>query len=87
MLEHRLERMRIAVAHEPEVARRNLEAGHIADAVIAREMPLEHRQPATVVVERRAGNRGPLLPQPARRVQHVEMRQIPASGNVRRCSR
>ena len=76
VLENRFEGVRVALADKAEVARRNFEARDITDAVVAREMPLEHRQSTTVVVQRRAGNGRALLPQAARRMQHVEMRQV-----------
>ena len=76
VLEHGLERIGIAAPDESEEARRDLEPGHVANAVISGEMTLEHRQPAAVVVECRTRHRGPLLPQPPRRMQQVEMRHI-----------
>ncbi len=76
VLEDGLERMRLPVADESEIPRRNLESRHIADAVIARQMTFEDREPATVVIERWARNDGTLLPQSTGRMKHVEMRQI-----------
>ena len=76
VLEHRLEWRRVTVADEPEESRRDLEARHVADAVEACQVPLEHRQLAAVFVERRTGDARTLLPQPPRRVEHVDVRPV-----------
>ncbi len=70
MLEDRLERSRIAAPHEMEEAGRDLESWHVADATNVEQRPLERRQPAAAL----HGIDGPWLPQPASRVQCIEMR-------------
>ena len=76
----RFERPRVAGAHVVEVARRNLESGHVPFALDARTAS------ARALV--RAGNvarpRPSSAPQPPRRMQHVHVRQ-PANGVAIRC--
>ena len=68
MLEDSFERPRIAGSDEPEESRGDIHPRHISDPLHVEEMPLQGRQAATSLIVR------PLLPQPSRRVQHVEMR-------------
>ena len=75
MLEHRLERLGIAVAHEVEVAARDLESLHVADAPHAEQQALERAQPAAVGVGPGArAAAGALRQKPPRDVQHVHVR-------------
>ena len=50
MLQHGLERPRVAAAQKPEKPRRDLEAGNVADAADVEQRPLERGQAAPGVV-------------------------------------
>ncbi len=51
VLEHRRERSRVTAADVAKEARRDFVSRHIPDAMHAGEMPLEHGQLATIVIE------------------------------------
>ena len=75
VLEHRLEALGVAVAHEVEIAIRDLESLDVANAPHAEQHPFERAQPAAVGVgpgARRDRRRPPEAP---RHVQHVHVRE------------
>ena len=74
VLEHGLERPRVTVADELEVARRDLEPRHVADPMPAAEHALERPERATGLIG--AVHGAASLPQAARRVQHVGVRHV-----------
>ena len=73
VLEHRLQRTRIAGPQELEEPSRDLEPVDIADAPQVQQHPLQRRQAAPAVV--RISVR-PRPPQPPRRMEHVEVRHF-----------
>ncbi len=91
VIEHARDHRRVAGAQEVKVARGNLEARHVAEPMEAEHGALERRQAAA----RAASSSPPTLgsapgalrrlrpPEPARRRQHVEVRQV--VGRRRRC--
>ena len=70
MLEHCLERRRVAGSKEPEVARRDLEPGNVARAPHAEKIALQNREIAAL-------RRLAIAPQSPGRVEHVEVRFFP----------
>ena len=76
VFEHRLERLGPAVAGELEEPRRNLEAGHVAHPVHARQALLQHAERAARLVGIRPEHLGAIAPEAARGMQRVEMRQV-----------
>ncbi len=73
MLEHGLQRTRIGRSQELEEPAGDLEAVHVSHPAHVQQDPLQRCQPAASVVH-------PLLPQPASRVQHVEVRHVVERG-------
>src|SRR5207245_2956464 len=78
VLEDRSGRPCIAGADEGEVARRDLESGHIASATRAENLPLEREERARRIA---GGDRAALDlvgPEAPGRMEHVDMRQLAA---------
>ena len=74
VLEHRHERPRVAGAHELKIARRNLEAWHVADAPGAEHLPPERDERTGLVLRARAADAA-IAPEAPGRMQHVDVRQ------------
>ena len=75
MLEHGLEAFGIAAPHVVEVAIRNLESLHVADAPHAEQDPFERAEPATVGVGPGARRGWCASPEAPRHMQHVDVRE------------